>query len=180
MLLGVESTGKTTLAQKLAQHFHTEWVAEYGREHGERKVAGLTMEDPLPAWDFDEFMHIAMEQKRREDLSARRANKVLICDTNAFTTGTWYERYRNTRDVQVDALGAQDKVDLYLLTAPDVPFLQDGFRDGEKIRHWMHERFVAQLAQLAVPYLILSGPFPDRDRTAVESVAALLAQPFAL
>jgi NadR type nicotinamide-nucleotide adenylyltransferase len=180
VLLGAESTGKTTLAQKLAARFQSTWVAEYGREHWERKVAGLSMTDPTPAWSPDEFVHIATEQRRREDAAARAANKVLICDTNAFATGTWFERYQNGRHPQVDALGASDKADLYILPAPDVPFVQDGFRDGEKIRQWMHERFAEQLAKLGVPHLILTGSFPERDLAAIAAVEAVLSRPFDL
>src|SRR5690349_9964059 len=138
VLIGAESTGKTTLAQQLARELKTTWVAEYGREYWEKKVAGLSMTGQLPGWTSDEFLYIATEQQRREDAAATVANKVLICDTNAFATGTWHERYMNARDPRVVEVGARDGVDLYLLTAPDFPFVQDGFRDGESIRNWMH------------------------------------------
>ncbi len=146
VLIGAESTGKTTLAQQLAERFNTTWVPEYGREHWENKVAGLAMNDPLPSWSHEEFVQIAAEQQARENRLAREANRVLICDTNAFATGTWHERYYQHRDARADAIGAADKVDLYLLTAPDVAFVQDGFRDGEKIRDWMHDAFKTRLA----------------------------------
>ena len=82
--IGAESPGKTTLTRKLAQYSRTEWVPENGSEHWERKVAGLTMDDPLPAWTPDEFVQIACEQQSREDALATVAHRVLICDTNAF------------------------------------------------------------------------------------------------
>ena len=178
VLIGAESTGKTTLAQLLARHFHTEWVPEYGREHWERKVAGLTMDDPLPAWTPEEFVDIARTQQSREDALAGIANRVLFCDTNAFATGTWFERYHHERHPEVDAIGASDKVDLYLITAPDVPFVQDGFRDGEKIRHWMHARFVEQLAVGKSPMCVLQGSYAERLATAIEAVERLLEMPW--
>jgi HTH-type transcriptional regulator, transcriptional repressor of NAD biosynthesis genes len=180
VLVGAESTGKTTLAQLLAEHFETRWVAEYGREHWERKVAGLPMDGPLPGWTPDEFVHIAGEQQARENRLARSANQVLICDTNAFATGTWYERYYGHRDERVDALGRTDKVDLYLLTAPDVPFVQDGFRDGERIRHWMHERFVEQLSSGSTTWKMIDGDYDVRYRAATQTIASLLEQPSTL
>lgn len=174
VLIGAESTGKTTLAQMLAERFRTAWVPEYGREHWERKVAGLTMTDPLPGWTDDEFVHIATTQQARENAAAREANKVLICDTNAFATGTWYERYRHARHPEVDAIGGRDKVDLYLLTRPDVAFVQDGVRDGEKIRDWMHARFAEQLATRTTPTILIEGAYPHRFEQATRAVADLI------
>jgi HTH-type transcriptional regulator, transcriptional repressor of NAD biosynthesis genes len=174
VLIGAESTGKTTLAQQLAERFDTTWVPEYGREHWEQKVAGLSMSDPLPSWSHEEFVQIAAEQQARENRLAREANRVLICDTNAFATGTWHERYYKTRDPRVDAIGATDKVDLYLLTAPDVAFVQDGVRDGEKIRDWMHESFRAQLVTGPTPWRLIAGPYTARFEAAEAAVVTLM------
>lgn len=175
VVIGAESTGKTSLAQHLARTFHTDWVPEYGREHWERKVAGLTMSDPLPGWTPDEFVHIATEQQRRENLAARTANKLLLCDTNATATGTWYERYYRTRHAEVDQIGQHDRADLYLLCAPDVPFVQDGFRDGEAIRHWMHGRFAEELPKTGVPTVLIEGPsWDERNARAEQAIRALM------
>ncbi len=170
VLVGAESTGKTTLAQQLAEGFDTIWVPEYGREHWERKLAGRTLSDPPPSWSHDEFVDIAREQQRRENLAARTANRVLICDTNAFATGTWHERYYQTRDERVDAIGAKDRVDLYLLTTPDVPFVQDGFRDGEHVRQWMHQRFIEQLASGTKAWRLLEGSYDRRRQIAKQII----------
>lgn len=180
VLIGAESTGKTTLAAALAGRFATDWVAEYGREYWEQKVAGLSMDGPLPAFASDEFEHIAAEQQRREDAAARVANRVLFCDTNAFVTGTWHERYTGRRSAAVDAIGRRDRVDLYLLTEPDFPFVQDGLRDGESIRGWMHGRFEAQLAERNVPVIRLAGPHEGRLELAADAVGRLLRMPFEL
>jgi len=174
VLIGAESTGKTTLTLQLSEHFDTICVLEYGREHWEKKVAGLPMTATRPSWSPTEFIHIASEQQRRENVAARSARKLLFCDTNAFATGTWRERYYKARDPQVDQIGALDRVNLYLLTAPDVPFVQDGFRDGENIRHWMHQRFVEQLNELAIPYVLINGPYSERLPRAIEAVEKLL------
>jgi nicotinamide riboside kinase len=45
------------------------------------------------AWKTADFIAIAKEQNRQEDEAAKTANKVLICDTDAFATGLWHERY---------------------------------------------------------------------------------------
>src|SRR6185503_8156012 len=149
-------------ARRLAERFETEWVPEFGREHWEKKLAGRSITDPPPSWSPDEFVEIATEQQLRENAAARRANRVLFADTNAFATGTWHERYQNRRDARVDAIGARDKVDLYLHTAPDVPFVQDGMRDGEHIRDWMDRRFAEQLSGGRTPVVRLTGDYDAR------------------
>lgn len=176
VLIGAESTGKTTLATQLAEHYETNWNPEYGREHWEKKLEESTFDDPSVSWTREEFVHIAHEQQRRETDLARIANRVLICDTNAFATGTWFERYVSKRDNEVDAIGRTDKVDLYLLSAPDVPFVQDGVRDGEHIRDWMHDRFFDQLSRGQVPFVELRGTYAERKRKAIDEIDKLLAK----
>ncbi|WP_224245519.1 AAA family ATPase [Hyalangium gracile] len=180
VLSGAESTGKTTLAALLAREFETAWVPEYGREYWEAKVAGLSMDGPLPGWSSEEFVTIASRQQQREELAARSANKVLICDTNAFATGLWHERYLGHRDERVDAIGRADSVALYLLCEPDFPFVQDGWRDGERIRDWMHGRFVEELAKTGVETVRLRGPLEARVREAKRAIEAVLRKPFDL
>jgi len=192
VLIGAESTGKTTLARQLAEHFQTAWVPEYAREHWERKIENLSADSPPPAWTPEEFVHIAAEQQHRESIAARSANKVLICDTNAFATGTWFERYhhawdardvrdardtrdaRDARDTRVDAIGQRDIAHLYLLTKPDVPFVQDGVRDGEAIRNWMHERFATLLSTTGVPWVLIEGDFAQRLFTSIAAIERLM------
>jgi NadR type nicotinamide-nucleotide adenylyltransferase len=180
VLIGAESTGKTTLAQRLAEHLETVWVPEYGREYWEIKAAGCDMAKQLPGWNSQEFVHIAAEQQRRENELAERANKVLICDTNAFATGTWHERYLNDRSAAVDAIGGRDRVDLYLLTEPDFPFVQDGWRDGEAVRDWMHQRFIDQCTSSGAPLLRLPGGLEQRMQHAEAAIQRLLRRPFDL
>jgi NadR type nicotinamide-nucleotide adenylyltransferase len=177
VLIGAESTGKTTLCEALTAHYGTVWVAEYGREHWENKIAAQnTAPGETPAWSDDEFIHIAEEQQRRENEAATRANRVLICDTNAFATATWFERYAGTRHPEVDAIGARDQVDLYLIPSPDVPFVQDGVRDGEKIREWMHDRFLELIRANGTPYVLITGAWDARLPQAIAAIDALLAE----
>jgi NadR type nicotinamide-nucleotide adenylyltransferase len=177
VLIGAESTGKTTLCEALAAHYGTVWVAEYGREHWENKIAAQnTSPGETPAWSDDEFIHIAEEQQRRENEAATRATRVLICDTNAFATATWFERYAGTRHPEVDAIGARDQVDLYLIPSPDVPFVQDGVRDGEKIREWMHARFLELIRAGGTPHVLITGAWDARLPQAIAAIDALLAE----
>jgi HTH-type transcriptional repressor of NAD biosynthesis genes len=171
-VLGAESTGTTTLAQALAEHYHTIWVPEYGRDYWEQKM--LHAAPPTP-WHSDEFVHIAREQCRLEDAAARYANRLLICDTDAFATTIWHERYMGYPSPEVQAIADARRYDLYLLTNADIPFVQDGTRDGEHIRLAMHARFQEALEATGRPYLLLSGPHEARLRAAVAAVDEIVA-----
>lgn len=163
-LIGAESTGKTTLATALADHYQTICVPEYGREYSEQKLA------ETGGYDFqsDEFAHIASVQCQREDAAARLANKVLICDTDAFATAIWHRRYLGQRSSAVESIvAAHRSPDLYLLTDVNTPFVQDGTRDGETIREWMHQTFLEELAAQKRPFHFLRGSPEERFNEAV-------------
>ncbi|ACB75457.1 AAA family ATPase [Opitutus terrae] len=166
-VLGAESTGTTTLACDLARAFQTEWVEEYGREYSVTKMASGE------AWRTDEFPVIAREQTRREDAAARRANRVLICDTNAFATALWHRRYVGGTNSELDSIAQQVRCDLYLLTGDEIPFVQDGLRDGEHIRHQMHGWFVEALDRQSVPWRLVQGSQAERLRQGRIQISSL-------
>jgi HTH-type transcriptional regulator, transcriptional repressor of NAD biosynthesis genes len=170
VVLGAESTGTTTLAEDLAKHYGTSWVPEYGREYCEQLDDLFTHR-----WRSEEFERIAREQNRREDLAAREAAPVLICDTDAFAAGVWHERYIGQRSVEVEALATGRRHAHHLLTDVDIPFVQDGLRDGEGIRHWMHELFMQRLGEAGLPFVVVSGDRARRLASAASLVDRVLA-----
>ncbi|MFD6419100.1 AAA family ATPase [Streptomyces sp. NPDC060194] len=175
VVLGAESTGTTTMANALAAHYGTAWVPEYGREFSAAKLAAL---GPGASWEdvafaSEEFPLIAARQQADEDAAARTAGPVLICDTDAFATTIWHERYLGFANPDVLAPKRQH---LWLLTDhEDVPFEDDGLRDGEHLRPWMTDRFRSELACTGRPFITLTGPHEQRLATAVAAVDALLA-----
>ena len=121
-LLGAESTGKTTLAQALAEAYATAWVPEYGRVYTE---LGRPADAPWTSW---EFTHIARVQCWWEDFLAGLADRVLFCDTDAFTTAVFHEAYLGSPATEFAELAARP-YDLYLVCGPDVPWARDGIRE---------------------------------------------------
>lgn len=173
-LVGAESTGKTTLARALAERFDTVWVAEYGREYSERMLA----ENNAYRWRFEDFALIARTQCEMENAAARVANKILICDTDAFATGIWCRRYLGERSPEVEAIvAAHRRPDLYLLTDVNTPFVQDGTRDGEHIREWMHRTFIEELNEQSRPFIFLSGAYEERFQTAIKMIESSFIHP---
>jgi HTH-type transcriptional regulator, transcriptional repressor of NAD biosynthesis genes len=156
-VLGAESTGTTTLARDLANHYGCEWVPEYGRIFCEQRLA----QAPTIDWRTEDFAHIARRQQADEDAAARHGGRLLVCDTDALATSIWHERYLGTTSAEVAELAAARSYALYILTGDDVPFVQDGTRDGEYIRSWMTERFRQALAARTEWWIEVRG---SRDR----------------
>lgn len=166
-LVGAESTGTTTLTAALADRFTTVWVPEYGREYSEQKPAlGVA------PWTTEEFTVIARTQQANEDLAARDAGPVMFCDTDALATAVWHERYVGGVNLDVERIAESRTYAAYVLTGPEIPWVQDGSRDGEHLREWMTGRFRERLSRRDEPWIEVSGDVPTR----VEAVIAFLEE----
>jgi len=168
---GAESTGTTTLAKALAEHYRTEYVPEFGRIRDEAKVA----RDGTPYdWPSEDFYYTALMQQAMEDQAAQRARKVLICDTDAFATHLWEQRYLGKLNPRVLSFADDHahKKDLYIITSPEgVEPEDDGLRFNMHERQAMHERFMRlHLGRT----LIVEGPHEDRLKLAIEEIDQLL------
>ena len=168
-IVGAESTGTTTLAKALAEHYKTVWVPEYGRFYSEGKLTSQNKE----SWSTEEFEHIAMMQNNMENSLAEISNGLLICDTNAFATSVWHERYMGYRSKKVEEVAKQCAVDLYILTGDEIPFVQDGTRDGEHIRHQMQSWFKNRLQENNTPFIVVTGSVEQRLAESIKSINQL-------
>ncbi|MFO0555621.1 MAG: AAA family ATPase [Polyangiaceae bacterium] len=182
VLVGAESTGKTTLAAALAARLRergaplsaTTWVREIGRDVTLEKLAKVGGSMEALTWATSDFVRIAAAQASLEAEGARGDSPIVVCDTDAFATGIWHERYTGASSAEVDALGAAAPHHLYLLTHhDDVPFVQDGVRDGEHIRAWMTSRFVERLVETGRTWQLCRG---SREVRLENATAAVLAR----
>ena len=169
-ILGAESTGTTTLSMALAKHYNTVWVPEDGRMYSMGKQYG----DVHAQWRTDEFLHIAEAQNELEDTLAESSNGLLICDTDSFATSIWHERYMGERAQRVEDIASRRPHDLYIVTGDEIPFEDDGLRDGEHIRHWMHERFIERLTEEKKPFIVVRGTPEERLGSAVRAIDMLV------
>ena len=167
-LVGAESVGKTTLARALAAHFATEWVPEYGRTYCEGRDAR-----ELHLVDFEA---IAWGQATWEDEAARRANRVLICDTELHTTCTWSDLVVGRRPPWLTRAARARHYDLVLHLAPDVPWVDDGTRVLADARAEHDRRLRAELAAAERPVHRVHGSFSDRFASARQAIETVLAR----
>lgn len=171
VVLGAESTGTTTLTKALARHYRTSWAPEYGRTYCEGRRTAKNKNN----WTRDEFIHIASVQNAMEDFLARKSNKILICDTDSFATRLWFERYLGFLYPELDKITNTQNKSLYILTGDEIPFVQDGTRDGESIRHQMHQRFIEELDKHDLKYIIVTGSRQNRLKQAIKEIDLLFS-----
>jgi NadR type nicotinamide-nucleotide adenylyltransferase len=164
---GSESTGKTSLARRLAEQFRTLWVPEFSREYAMHKAA------PLDASDVEPIAH---GQMRLEDEVLARARGMVILDTDLVSTVVYAEHYYGSCPPWVDAAARERLADLYLLCDIDAPWVADPVRDRPHARAEIHAAFSAQLQRYGAPYVLIRGDWATREASAVAAVEALLTR----
>ena len=171
LIFGPESTGKTTLAQQLAEHFGTTWVAEWARELVESKN-NVIDESDIPA--------IVAGQIEREEEAALRCNKLLFCDTDVVTTTVYARHFYGRCAPWVQRLADEriNRYDLILFCETDIPWQEDPQRDTRhaqpEFRQHFRRLFEAELLSRRLPFEIVSGSGAERVACAVRLVQAIL------
>lgn len=160
---GAESTGKSVLAERLRQRFGWPWVPEYGRAYAERHGTHFTMDDLLA---MAEGQNVAMLA------ASDAAPEVLILDTDPLMTAAWAQMLFGAAP---EALFAYPKADLYLLFAPDVPWVADGTRffGTAETRARFAATCEAMLVRAGVPWQRVGGDWDQREAQVVEAVRGL-------
>ena len=172
VVLGAESTGSTTLAEALAGSYRTSWVPEYGREYSAVREGGMNA-----PWRSDEFDLVVDRQVALEQRAARTSpTPLLVCDTDVLATTLWHERYVGHPAPRLERRAAAHRPILYVLTGDEIPFVQDGMRDGEHIRHAMQDRFRQVLAGQPVPWIEVHGSVEERVAQCRPAIDAALAE----
>lgn len=171
VLFGPESTGKTTLSRQLARHYNTVWAPEFAREYlqdkwnNERKTC--QKEDLLP---------IAIGQMNLENNLAKKADKVLICDTDLLETKVYSEEYYGGFvEEELDEAAKKNTYDLYLLTYIDTPWEEDDLRDRPELRLEMFTAFENALKSHNKPYILLKGNKEIRFKKAIKAIDKIIA-----
>lgn len=163
-VFGPESTGKSTLARKLADHFRTVAVPEYARTLLEWRRGDLRASD-MP--------DIARGQAASEDALAPTANRLLFTDTDPLATVVWSEALFGGADAEVVALAAARAADLYLVTDVDVPWVADPVRYLPDERSGFLASCLEALRARNRRFVRISGTWDERFAAAVRAVEAL-------
>ena len=166
LILGPESTGKSTLAEKLAKHFAEPWVPEVAREYLEK------LDRP---YAFDDLLQIGKQQMQLEDELALQANNYLFCDTDLRVIQVWSQHRYGKVDPWVLEEIARRTYDLILLCATDLPWQADPLREHPDLE--MRQQFFEIYKQLSqasgFPWILISGDTAERLSTAIQAVESL-------
>ncbi len=172
LIMGGESTGKSTLTQNLALRFNTNFLEETGRDISVRSGSDKLMLD-------EDFTEILLRHKLREMEFVKQSRCVLFVDTDALVTEfylSFLQQHSLENERLAQAISALNRYDLILFLMPDVPFVQDGTRNGviEADREKYSQQLMDLLDRYHAPVQVLRGDYQTRYMTAVKLVNTLL------
>jgi len=149
---GPESTGKSSMAKRMAEIYKTEFVPEVSREI-------VNSND----FTLDDIIRIGEAQTERVLQKVQNANRFLFCDTDLITTQVYCRHYLKEVPAILYDLEKQVHYDVYFLFEVDVPWIADGLRDLGDRRKEMFEVFKSELDQRKTKYHIVSGTWAERE-----------------
>jgi NadR type nicotinamide-nucleotide adenylyltransferase len=181
VIIGPESTGKSTLSQQLAAHYNTLWCPEYAREYLLKNGMNYT---------YDDLLTIAKEQVALEEVHTwmiisqwqmagqRPTNneQLLFIDTNMYVMKVWCEFvFGKCHKFILDQI-AERKYDLYLLCNIDLPWIKDELREYPELepRQRLYKIYKDIMINQPVPWVEISGNYEERLQKAIIAVDALL------
>lgn len=164
-IFGPESTGKSTLARQLAEHFKTAYVPEYAEELIKSQNGEIHYEN-LP--------EIARRQAENESKALEKANNFLFCDTDALTTLIWSDTLFGRHEPSLEIQAHSQNYDLTLLLDVDTPWQPDLHRYLPNERQSFFQNCQQMLEKYNRNYTIISGPWESRLHQAIKRAEFLL------
>jgi len=147
VVIGPESTGKSTLTKALAEHFNCPYVKEYAREYLEKRDGQYQQND---------ILYIAKKQVELED-SIDPKSPLLFLDTDLIVCKVWSEFKYGHCDPWILEQIEKRQYDHYLLCASDIPWVEDKFREHPNHRQELFDIYVRELEHYKKPYSVVSG-----------------------
>ncbi len=170
VLIGPESSGKTTLAQQLAQHFGTVWCPEYLRVYLETRVyvGGVANNDF--SVEPSDLVGLVVGQMAFEKNLEPFAKNYMFLDTSVLTLKIYWDLYFGFSPKWLHELIDRHVYPLYLLTYPDTPWVADGMRDLPNKRFELFELFRAELQKRQVYFYEIQGLAEQRLQNAIHCI----------
>lgn len=172
VVIGPESTGKSTLSNMLAKHFNTIWCAEYAREYLLQHGTNYT---------FDDLATIAKGQLALEDAAVKQVQNegkspLVFIDTDMYVMKVWCEYvFGKCHNFILEEI-THRKYDLYLLCNIDLPWVKDELREypDEQPRQELYNIYKDLLSNQSTPWVNISGNYEERFASSVHAVEQIL------
>jgi NadR type nicotinamide-nucleotide adenylyltransferase len=173
VIMGPESTGKSTLCQQLAAHYKTLWCPEYAREYLLTNGTNYTYYDLLTIAKGQ----VSLEEMYFKKVAENETSNLLFVDTDMYVMEVWCEFvFGKCHPFILDRIATQ-KNDLYLLCNVDLPWVKDELREypdletRQKLFHIYHNILTNQ----PVPFVVISGTNEERLQSAITAVDIFMA-----
>jgi NadR type nicotinamide-nucleotide adenylyltransferase len=166
VVIGPESTGKSTLCKELAAHYNTSWVPEYAREF---------LLNQGTAYTYDDLLVIAQRQVKMEEEYAQKEINLLFIDTDMHVMKVWCEFvFGKCHQWILDQVAIRE-YDLYLLCNTDLPWVKDDLREYPDLesRLLLFHMYKDLMINQHVPWKEIKGTSTDRFTSAVNTVQDL-------
>lgn len=166
VVIGPESTGKSTLCKQLAAHYHTTWCPEYARQY---------LEQYGKEYSYDDLLSIARGQLALEDSMQPERGPYFI-DTNMYVMQVWCEYvFGKCHQFIIDQV-VERKYDLYLLCNVDLPWAYDPLREypEEAPRQELYRHYRELMISQSTPWVEISGDYRQRLHQSIAAVDAII------
>lgn len=190
VILGPESTGKSTLCEQLSQHYNMQWCPEFAREY--LLTNGMH-------YSYDDLLNVAKGQLALEDeytslvksqwslaaestwinpqaLITTRKPPMLFIDTDMYVMKVWCEYVFGKCHHYILEQVAERPYDLYLLCNTDLPWIKDELREypDEANRLELYHIYKDILINQQTPWAEISGNDEERLLSAINAVEEFL------
>ncbi len=163
VLIGAESTGKSTLAAALVDALGLPCTGEFVRTYVD------DLQRPLNAGDLDPIARGQLDEEDRFPAAGR-----VLHDTNLLSTLVYAAYYFDARQDWVEQAFAVRDYAVYLFCQPDIPWVADpGQRESPQARDVLHRRFSDALYRRGLPTVTIAGDPEERLRTALDAIDGL-------
>ena len=178
VVIGPESSGKSSLCEQLANHYKTEWVKEYAREY---LLTNGT------EYNYDNLLEIAKGQfalekaaiqlieDKKTTSAANDLPEIVLIDTNMYVLKVWCEFVFEKCHPWILNQIVENSYDLYLLCDIDLPWVKDELREypDVEIREKLYHHYKDLLINQSTPWVNISGNYQQRVEIAVNAIDSI-------
>lgn len=166
VIVGTESTGKTTLTEDLAAYFNCSKVLEAGR-------------DLIPdsnEFSIDDLHWVAREHAKRIEEAASGDSALVIIDTDIHITESYCQFSFGKELLVSDEIYNSNRADLYLYLNNDVAYFQDGTRLHKEVRDLLDTSHRQVLTGRNITFVEIKGNWEERFQLALEQIKSLITR----